>query len=437
MNILKEILSAEVFPAVGCTEPVACAYAAAVAAERLGEPVTHVDLRVDTGTFKNGAAVIVPGANQGKGNRLAGAMGAVLARPQRRLELLGDVTVDMLAEAHALINAGAVAYGALEGATDLRIEATVRGETHTARCVLDHGHTRIERIERDGETLHQCDRQDQPTDDGEYRETLRAMSLTEMLEAAVTLDDDDRTFLRAGVAMNLAMVQRGADVRRAAWQLRHMHEMGLLGNDVFYRVKTSVATAVDARMAGVAEPVMTSGGSGNQGLLAVLTPVLVGRERGVDESRLIESIAIAHVLNAYVKCHLGQLSAICGCAIAAAIAAAAAIVYQHAGIDIPKITHAINNVVGDLSGLICDGAKPGCSAKAVSSVDTAMRSAFMAVEGFGLSTDDGVLGHSAVDSIANLGRITFEGMARMDHTVVDILARKSGQSRREKPAGSK
>lgn len=203
-----------------------------------------------------------------------------------------------------------------------------------------------------------------------------------------------------------------------------MHEIGLLGDDVFYRVKTSVAAAVDARMAGVPHAVMTSGGSGNQGLLAVLTPTLVGRERGTDEGRIIESIAIAHVLNAYVKCYLGQLSVICGCAIAAAIAAAGAVVYQHVGIDIPKITHAINNVIGDLSGLICDGAKPGCSAKTVSSVDAAMRSAFMAVEGFGLSTEDGVLGRSAEESIRNLGRITLEGMLQVDRTVVDILAGK-------------
>jgi len=429
VNILKEILASEVFPAVGCTEPVACAYAAAVAAERLGECVEHLDLSVDTGTFKNGAAVVVPGTHGAKGNRLAGAMGAVLACSEARLELLAQVTPDVLTRAHELIDGGAVSYGAVRGATALHIEAFVAGGGHTARCVLSRGHTRIELIEYDGEVVYQCAASDDPTGQGGYRDVLKAMTLSDMLAAAVVLDDEDRAFLREGIAMNLAMADRGYDVRGAAWQLRHMHEIGLLSADVFYRVKTSVAAAVDARMAGVTQAVMTSGGSGNQGLLAVLTPTLVGRERGTDEARILESIAIAHVLNAYVKCYLGQLSVICGCAIAAAIAAAGAIVYQHVGIDIPKITHAINNVIGDLSGLICDGAKPGCSAKTVSSVDAAMRSAFMAIEGFGLSTDDGVLGRSAEDSIRNLGRITLEGMLQVDHTVVDILAGKDGAGR--------
>lgn len=423
MNILKEILASEVFPAVGCTEPVACAYAAAVAAEQLDGPVERLDLRVDTGTYKNGAAVVVPGTNGAKGNCLAGALGAALACGEARLELLGQVTPDVLARAHELIDGEAVSYSALDDATALRIEAAVSGGGHAARCVLSRGHTRVELVERDGEVVQRCDPSGESAGGG-YHEVLKAMSLGDMLEAAVAVDDDDRAFLREGIAMNLAMVERGREVRRTAWQLRHMHEIGLLADDVFFRVKTSVAAAVDARMAGVTQAVMTSGGSGNQGLLAVLTPYLVGCERGTDESRIVESVAIAHVLNACVKCYLGQLSVICGCAIAAAIAAAGAIVYQHVGIDIPKITHAINNVIGDLSGLICDGAKPGCSAKTVSSVDAAMRSAFMAVEGFGLSTDDGVLGRSAKESIRNLGRITLEGMLQVDHTVVDILAGK-------------
>ncbi len=425
MNVLKEILAAEVFPAVGCTEPVACAYASAVAAEHLDCPVEHLDLRVDMGTYKNGAAVTVPRTGGGKGNALAAALGAVLACGDRRLELLGEVTPDVLARARELIDSRAVSYASDPDAKALRIDATVCGGGHWARCLLSRGHTRIELIQRDGSDVFQCDPTDDPVGAGGYRDVLKAMSLADLLAAAIDLDEADRQYLRAGVAMNLAMVDRGAEVRRAAWQLRRMHEMGLLADDIFFRVKTSVAAAVDARMAGVPQPVMTSGGSGNQGLLAVLTPCLVGRHRNTGEDRIIESIAIAHVLNAYVKCTLGQLSVICGCAIAAAIAAAAAIVYQHVGVDLPKITHAINNVIGDLSGLICDGAKPGCSGKTVSSADAAMRSAFMAIEGFGLSTDDGLLGRSAEDSIRNLGRITLEGMLQVDPTVVDILAGKT------------
>jgi len=424
MNILKDILRNEVFPAIGCTEPAACAYAAAVAAERLGAPAEQLDLKVDVGTYKNGAAVVVPKSGGAKGNVIAAAMGAVLADSSARLELLRDATPGVLARARTLIDSKACSYAPLPGETNFRVEATVTGAGRTARCVLSQGHASIESIELDGQAVFRraggID-----AEATQYRKVLETMALADVLTAAVEPDEDDRNFLDQGVRMNLAMADLGAEIPGAGRQLVRMHEAGLLGNDLFFRVKTRVAAAVDARMAGVPQPVMTSGGSGNQGVLAILVPYIAGRERGVASARIQESIALAHVLNSYVKCFLGELSVVCGCALAAAIAGAGAIVYQHAGIDMPRITHAVNNVIGDLSGLICDGAKPGCTMKTVTGADAALRAAFMAIEGFGLSDDDGVLGPTAADSIRNLGRISIEGMLNVDPTVVDILSRKA------------
>ena len=424
MNILKDILRNEVFPAIGCTEPAACAYAAAVAAERLDTPAEQLDLKVDVGTYKNGAAVVVPRSEGAKGNVIAAAMGAVLANSTARLELLRDATPNALARARAMIDSGACAYACLSDEPNFRVEATVAGAEQSARCVLSEGHASIESVERDGEVVFQR-KGDLDAEAMGYRNALPAMALTDVLAAAVTLDEDDRRFIDEGVRMNIAMADLGGEVPGAARQLRHMHEAGLLGDDLFYRVKTRVAAAVDARMAGLAQPVMTSGGSGNQGALAILAPYISGQERGVTPARIQESIAIAHMLNAYVKCFLGELSVVCGCALSAAIATAGAIVYQHAGIDMPKITHAVNNVIGDLSGLICDGAKPGCTMKTVTGADAALRAAFMAIEGFGLSDDDGVLGTTAAESIRNLGRISIEGMRHVDPMVVDILSLKA------------
>ena len=189
-----------------------------------------------------------------------------------------------------------------------------------------------------------------------------------------------------------------------------MHRDGFLTDDMFYRTKLRVASAVDARMAGMSQAAMTSGGSGNQGIVAMLTPYIVGREMAIDADRIIESIAVAHLVNAYVKCFVGEISVICGCAMAAGIAAATAIVYQQASIDLKRIAFAVNNVIGDLGGLICDGAKPGCTMKAITAVDTAIRSGLMALRGFGLSVDDGLVGLNIEDSLRNLGRITLEGM---------------------------
>ena len=351
------------------------------------------------------------------------------ARPFRRVSrVAAERCPDHVARAKALIDSGAYAYASLPDATDIRIEVTVRGGGHSACCVLSEGHANIECIAVDGKVIQRREPDDAAANPIAYRKILQAMSLREVLKVAVRLDEEDRRFLHEGVMMNLAMAQHGHSMQGAASQLRHMREIGVLAEDLFYRVKIEVAAAVDARMAGVPAPVMTSGGSGNQGVVAILVPYLVGQDRGIAEPRILESIAVAHVLNAYVKCFLGELSVVCGCAVAAAVAAATAIVYQHEGIRLDKITSAVNNVVGDLSGLICDGAKPGCSMKTVSGVDAAMRAAFMAIEGFGIAADDGLLGHSAEQSIRNLSRITLEGMFPVDPTLVTILQEKSSRN---------
>ncbi len=424
MNVVKAVLQSEVYPAIGCTEPVSCAYAAAIAAEHLPEPTKRLSLNVDMGTYKNGAAVTVPHSDGDKGNLIAAAMGAVLARSDARLQLLGEVTPDVLERTQELIRSDSCSYTCLNNTNGFHVEVIVSGEVHTVRCVLRGGHSDVALIELDGEVISQG-KEGTTAGGAGYRDILRTMHLRDLLQAAADLDDEDRRTIRDGVEMNLAMSEYGYDVHRTAYQLRQMKDKGIMGDDLFYCVKSHVASAVDARMAGADHAVMTSGGSGNQGIVAILTPYLVGMDRGASDERIIESIAVAHVMNAYIKCYMGELSVICGCAMAAGIAASVAIVYQQVGVDMRKITFAVSNVLGDLSGLICDGAKPGCSMKTVTSVDAAMRAAFMAVGDFGLSDDDGVIGHSAEESIRNLGRIGLEGMLQVDPTVVDILTNKA------------
>ncbi len=251
------------------------------------------------------------------------------------------------------------------------------------------------------------------------------MKLEDALREVIVLDDDSRSYIQLGIDMNLAISEKGVNLKRNAYQLQQMMKQGLMTDDLFYRVKQRVASALDARMGGLPEPVMTSGGSGNQGILTILLPYLVGRDRSIELPRIQESIAISHAVNSYIKCFTGELSVVCGCAIAASIAAAIAIVYQMAGIDMEKITYAVGNSIADLSGIICDGAKPGCSMKIVTGADTAMRSAFMALAGYGISTDDGIIGNSAEESIRNLSKISLEGMGLVDSTVVHILQGKA------------
>jgi L-cysteine desulfidase len=429
MNLLKSVLAAEVYPALGCTEPIACAFAIATAAEHLGRPVEWISLQVDPGTFKNGDSVVVPNSNGARGNRIAAALGAQVARSAERLELLKNVTPEMTSRAQSLIDSGALEYGVLEKQHGFRIEATVRaGQTH-ARCVLSEGHTHIERIEKDGQMVFQSP---PVTSNGSglgYRRQLHELDLAALVKLAGGIDDQDRAELRRGIEMNLALSQCGSELRGSAYQLTVMVRNGLLAEDLFHRTKRAVAAAVDARMNGQPLPAMTSGGSGNQGIIASLTPYLVGKERKVEDERILRSIALAHLINAYVKCFTGELAVICGCAMSAGIAAAAAIVYQRMPEDVHRMGLAVNTVVGDLGGMICDGAKPGCAMKAVTSVDAALRSGFMALEGFGLGSQDGVVGRTAEDTIHNLGRITLEGMLAVDPTVLDILRHKAAPGR--------
>jgi L-cysteine desulfidase len=421
LNLLKEVLANEVYPAFGCTEPISCAYAAAAAAAELGEPAESLLLKVDPGTYKNGAAVVVPNSGGGKGNLIAAVLGAVLARPEEKLLVLQDVTEAVLGRAQTLIDGGKCRIECDNDREEFHIDVLVASSHHRARCILAGGHTNIERIEKDGQTVFSAEEAPAAKGGLAYRQALQQMTMAEVLALADNWDAEDRNFLRRGVEMNLAMSEWGFEVRGTAFQLRQMHRDGFLADDMFFRAKIRVGSAVDARMNGMNQAVMTSGGSGNQGVVAILTPYIVGREMGVDAERILQSIAVSHLVNAYIKCFLGEVSVICGCAMAAGIASATAIVYQQAGIDIRRITMAANNVIGDLGGLLCDGAKPGCAMKAVTSVDSAIRSALMALKGYGLSADDGLVGSTVEHSLRNLGQITLEGMFRVDATMLTIL----------------
>jgi len=429
MNVLKEIFANEVFPAIGCTEPISCAYATAAAVEQLVGPAEKIELIVDAGTFKNGAAVTIPHSNNQKGNVIAAALGAIVAKSALRLEILKDVAPATLNAAQQLIEKGILAYRCNEEEKCFHVEVIAQGGGSKVHCIVSDGHTNITCLEKDGKSIIK-NHPHAGTKAKNYRDTLKRMKLEDVLKEVIALDDESRAYIQRGIEMNMAISQKGISMKRTAYQMQHMTKHGLLAKDLFYTVKVAVAAAVDARMGGMPEPVMTSGGSGNQGTLAILTPYLVGIDQKVKLSRIQESIAISHAVNSYIKCFIGELSVICGCAIAASISSSIALVYQKVGIDMQKITFAMDNVIGDLCGIICDGAKPGCSMKIVTGAETAMRSAFMALAGYGISTEDGVIGRSAEESIRNLSMISLQGMLKVDPAVVHILQNKTPRSGR-------
>jgi L-cysteine desulfidase len=427
MNLLQEIFNNEVFPAIGCTEPISCAYATAAAVEQLKGGVNKIEITVDPGTFKNGAAVTIPNSNGMTGNLIASALGAVIAKSDLRLEILKKVTPLTLKKAQKLLKKGLIKYRCREDEKSFHIEVTARAKRESVHCIVSEGHTNITCLEKNKKSiLHVHPHAGKKAKD--YHDILKKITIEKLLREATKLTGQQRKYIRQGIKMNMAISKKGIAMKRSAYQLQHMYKKGIIANDLFYKVKLRVASAVDARMGGLAEPVMTSGGSGNQGVLTILVPYLVGRDQKIKQSVIEESIAISHAINSYIKCFVGELSVLCGCAIAASIAAAIALVYQKAGIDTAKITFAVDNVIGDLCGIICDGAKPGCAMKIVSGADSVIRSSFMALAGYGLSVKDGVLGISAEESIRNLSRISLEGMGLVDPTLVHILQKKMFRS---------
>jgi L-cysteine desulfidase len=422
--LYKELIRHEVFPALGCTEPTAVAYAAALAsAELSGEPES-VSIIVDPGVFKNGFAVTVPNSSGERGNLIAGALGALVRRPGLKMEILQGVDNKTLESAREMVREKRVevSFDALK--SDLYIDVTVRSGEDVCRAVLESGHTNLVLLKKNGTTLFAKDCGQGDKSGNSYRKRLAAMSFSGLLDLLDSLDQEDLDYLQSGVAMNLAIAEAGKDLKKVGYYMADLVSKGLLNDDVLSSSKILTASASDARMSGLSYPVMSSGGSGNQGIIAILVPYNVGRRFGIDDMTITKSIALSHIINGYIKCYTGDLSPICGCAIAAGVGAAAAIVYQQAGKDLDKINLAVNTLISDLGGMLCDGAKGGCALKVASSTDSAIRAAYMAINGHGISDEEGFVGQSAEETIRNLNKISELGMALVDATMLQIMQAK-------------
>jgi L-cysteine desulfidase len=415
----------EVFPAMGCTEPISLAYCSSLAAEGFHEPPLELSFFVDQGTYKNGLAVTIPKAGGEKGNLIAGILGALMTRPELEMEILKDVTEEHLAIARRLRDENCAHLAIHPKSAGFYVESQIRTRTHEGICIIAGSHTGVIYREQDGRIILDRRNEIEGSQGPAYKELLKDITVKELIQSAEHIDDDDREYLRHGIEMNLAISKEGMNLKKVGYYLLALQEKGFLQDDVFSSTKILTACAVDARMDGMAMPVMSSGGSGNQGIVATLIPYNVGKHFGIDEEKILESIALSHLLNSYIKSFIGELAPICGCAVAAGVGASSAIVYQQKGMDLQSITLAINNIVSDIGGMICDGAKSGCALKVVSSTDAAIRAAYLGIHHYGISGLEGFVGNTAEATIRNLGRIAHRGMEKMDDTIVKIMLKKS------------
>jgi L-cysteine desulfidase len=423
-TLLKEVLKHQVYPAMGCTEPVSVALCAATAARQAEGKVIKAVFYADAGTFKNGLGVRIPNTDGEKGNLLAAAIGALIAKPELGMEILSACTPAILKRAKAM-RAKKIVRIKVTPKKGFYVEANIETDKkENIKCVISGSHTSVVLLEKNGKVLNKS-KAASKTDCAAFKTKLAKASLKDLVKEAQKADKKDLEYIKEGALMNLSAAASAGKLKKVGFYLEKLVENNMLDNNMVNSAKILAARAADARMDGLPIPVMSSGESGNQGIVAILVPYHVGKQNKVKEEIILRSIALSHLLNGYVKCFTGGLSPICGCAIAAGVGAAAALVYQKNGPDIKGITLAINNIISDIGGMLCDGAKSGCALKVASSVDSALRAAFMGIRHYGITETEGFVGRTAEETIQNLSRISNVGMNAVDNCIVSIMQDKT------------
>jgi L-cysteine desulfidase len=356
-----DFLASEWKPALGCTEPAAIAWAAAQAAQQGSGPVRFVRLVCDGRTYKNCYAVGIPNSEHRTGILWTLAIGANLPDPSLGLRVFEQTDPPILATAGELMGRNGVTVEVDPHRTGLYIDCTVVRETGVGRAVLEREHTRLLRLEANGRIIGgEAAAPEQPVVQP-LRADLAKLSFAEMAALACTMTQEDRLALRQGAAMNIAIARHGLSLLPARF-------VELATQDSLTRLSRLVCAGVFARMNGEAYTVMSLAGSGNKGITVSVPVTLWGREGGYEEERVDEALGLACLVTSATTHHLGTLSAICGCSNAAGLGIAAALVMLEGGKP-EQIGLAVSNMVGNVAGMICDGAKMGCALKTMTAVD--------------------------------------------------------------------
>ena len=409
--LFSEFLAEECKPALGCTEPAAIAFAASSAARLGSGAIRSIHLICDPRIYKNCYAVGIPQSEHKVGIRWALAIGSLLPDPGLGLECFCQVTPDIVEQASQLLRQEAIFVEVDSTQDHLSIDCRIGRESGSCRAVIDREHTRLVRLERDGTALPLHVREVNRT--SSIRETLAALSFTELIELARSLTDWDRAQLQKGAEWNLAIAQQGL----ALFPERFVQ---MAGEDPLTRISRLVCAGVYARMWGEDFTVMSLAGSGNKGIVCSVPLLLWGREHNHPKAAVEEALALACLVTSSTTYHLGTLSAVCGCSNAAGIGLSAGLVLLEGGTT-EDISRAVNNMVGNVTGMICDGAKIGCAMKTMTAVDAAFRSMSLALSGIGIPFSDGIVGKDGQQSLINLGRIATTGMRSADAEILSIM----------------
>ena len=415
------LINREVVPAIGCTEPIAVALCTARAAELLDTQPEKIEVRLSANILKNAMGVGIPGTGM-IGLPIAVALGALVGRSEYRLEVLRDVTPEAVGRGARYIDEKRVCISLKEDiAEKLYIEVEASAGERRAVAVIAGGHTAFVYLERDGEVL--LDKRTASVAEEEAGEV--PLTLRRVWDFAMTAPLDELRFILEARRVNKAAAERafaGEFGHCVGRTLRCERERRVMGDSIFSRILSYTSAACDARMAGAMIPVMSNSGSGNQGIAATLPVVVYADETAADEEHTIRALVLSHLTVIYIKQSLGRLSALCGCVVAAT-GSSCGITYLMGG-AYEQVAAAVKNMIANLTGMICDGAKPSCSMKLTSGVSTAVLSAMMAMDGHCVTPVEGIIEEDVDKCIRNLTAIGRDGMNETDRLVLGIMTHK-------------
>lgn len=415
------LIQREVIPAIGCTEPIAVALCVAKAVETLGKKPEMIKVLLSANILKNAMGVGIPGTGM-IGLPIAVALGAIVGRSEYQLEVLKDSTPEAVAEGKRLINEKRICISLKENiAEKLYIEVSCEAGGKKATAIIAGGHTTFIYIACNGTVLLN---KQQSTKEVEA-ETTPELNLRKVYDFALTTPLDEIRFILETARINKAAAEqsfKGDYGHSLGKMLRGKKENKIMGDSVFSHILSYTSAACDARMAGAMIPVMSNSGSGNQGISATLPVVVYAEENGKTEEELIRALMMSHLTVIYIKQSLGRLSALCGCVVAAT-GSSCGITWLMGG-NYEQVASAVQNMIANLTGMICDGAKPSCALKVTTGVSTAVLSAMMAMENRCVTSVEGIIDENVDQSIRNLTRIGSQGMDETDRVVLDIMTHK-------------
>ena len=412
------LLKSEIKPALGVTEVGAIALAAARAYDAVGGSLLHIQMVMNGGMYKNAFSCAIPGTEE-LGCEMAAALGALGGDWKLGLEVLKNINASHVAQAKAL--SIPIEIEVDETKDSIYIYAEVTTTKGVGLCRIEDFHANIVYVAKDDEVLFEAEKTEAVAAKADVID-FEAVTVADMVDYAKNVPIEELDCIKGMIEMNCQLSAEGEKgVGLGIWKtLAAFQNKGAVGNDMIYAAQKLTCSAMDARLAGLPFAAMSIVGSGSHGILCSMPVVSYGRYMEKSEEEIIRAVALSGLITIFSKHYTGRLSALCGCVLGGGSGAASGIVYLMGG-GAKEVSAAMDHMAANLTGMICDGGSTGCALKASAGVYSAYLSAMLAMEGVEIPHNFGVIGSSAEQTEKNLGRISDEGMAPMDTTIIDVM----------------